>query len=1362
MVRQLSMKDGLLSPGVKSVYKDSKGFIWFAFSNGIARYDGYTFKTFDAFLDDSCAINPYKYCTCFFEDRNGDFWIGTLKNGFAKLDRATEKFTYFNEKNITVKNTGFNTVFSMLQDSEGDFWLGTGNNGLVKFDPVSVGFRGFLPDNHHDQPNSAHVYCMLEDKSGNLWLGTGHGIYRFDKIKEQLIKLETVPKIPDIYNKINCIEEDQNGNLWFGTDWGLFRYEPLTKKWNHYFTDIQETINNFSGNFVSDIMIMNTNSSCVLWISTGSDLLVYDYNTENISDVKYCLNDNKYRLSGIKTILNDNNNLLWLGGTGVTLIDPRPNPFSLTNMYSVSDPLVQIEASCFYEEENGRLWVGSKKDGLFLFDQEMKLIGNYLPTAFNSSNRDQVIRNCISTIYNDSEGNLWVGTAGEGLSVFNKNSKTFHTVNFETIKGRFEYVWVSDILEDSHGMMWFATQKGLFHTPTTWHKYHSINPVDHKVLANTSVSDLMEDSKGRLWVITYNKGVFCLKYNNNHKRYFHRYFHKFYNQGLFITKNARSILEDNEENIWLRSEKALFRYNERLDSIEYFEKFGNAVNYETYEFATDKNGNLWFISQKGLIRFKPKDNTGKNIKIFGQSDGLYLDNLVNTSFGNSRTGYLYIGGSGSYGTGFIRFKPDSIYPENKKKPAIVITGFKIRNENILLDSCITYKKHIKLKYYQNFITIEFATIDFRDPSMNQHAYLLEGFEEDWNNNGNIRTANYTGIPPGNYVFRVIGSNSDGYWNYDGSSIVITVMPPPWKTWWAYTLYILFVAGIIYIWRKYELKRLKLKQSFEIELIKSEKLKELDRIKSKFFANISHEFRTPLTLILGPIDKLYSRIIDKELKQDLAIMQRNARRLQHLINQLLSLSRLESGKMKLQLSKENIVFIIKGYVQAFESLAKQREIELEFQSEPDEIFLYFDREKMGTIIINLLSNAFRFTGKNGKIKVSIAILPEMGNERSVEITLSDNGQGISADDLPHIFDRFYKTDNLNHPDQEGTGIGLALAKELIELHHGTIAVKSRLGAGTEFSIRLSLSGSLFRSDEFYTHENNNSFPISGFDTVEQLTEKYDHAVKPKKITYSKKKADPILLIVEDNLDLLMFIKSQLSGDYNIYDAFNGLSGLEKAIDKIPDLIISDVMMPGMNGYELTKRLKNDPRTSHIPIILLTAKADKEDKLEGLEAGADDFLIKPFDIQELEIRVKNLIAQRKKLRAVYLQHIYSEEDIPLYRFPDEIIDPSDKKFIEKAVSVIEMHLADENFTVEAFGKDMALSRVQIYRKLNALTGMSATAFVRLVRLNYAARLLREGNVNVTQAAYQSGFNNLSWFAKCFQEQFGKKPSDFTIEK
>ena len=796
-----------------------------------------------------------------------------------------------------------------------------------------------------------------------------------------------------------------------------------------------------------------------------------------------------------------------------------------------------------------------------------------------------------------------------------------------------------------------------------------------------------------------------------------------------------------------------------------------------WKILNDDRGNYWLSTRKGISKFNTDTKQFQNYDVsYGlPENGFYMSNDCKT-----KNGEMYFGSPGAV----VRFHPDSI-KNNPFIPPIVITTIK------KFDQPVSFRKEINLSYNENFLSFEFIALSYISPERNQYAHRMEGLDKDWVYSGTRRFASYPNLDPGKYIFRVKGSNNDGVWNEAGTSIIIIISPPLWKTWWAYLTYGVLFIFALYGLRRYELNRLSFKNQVKTDEAVLKEREETDKIKSRFFANISHEFRTPLTLILGPAEKIISDTSD-DIKKDANIIKRNSRRLLQLINQLLDLSRLEAGKLKLEASKGNIVSFVKGVALSFESLSESKDITLKLQPEKEFIELYFDREKMMKILTNILSNAFKFTPEEGKITVSINIKPPFhppfdkggisphlpsftkGGKKggSVAIKIRDTGIGIASEEIPKLFDRFYQVDSSHTREYEGTGIGLALTKELVELHHGNIKVESekndpdKVGAGlpegqvnwTEFTLEFPLGREHLKNEEILAEEEIQTKAFLSPNEVgmknlyqESIDNKTDSSSKTPQNDIVINEEKTIILVVEDNYDMREYIKESLDVDYFIEEAVNGEQGVRKAEKIIPDLIISDMMMPKMDGNQLVKILKNDEKTSHIPIILLTAKAGHEDKLEGLEIGADDYLTKPFDIKELQVRIKNLISIRKKLQEKFSKTGYISKP------PEKRLNSIDERFMKKVMDVIEQHLSEEDFSIEEFGNEVGMSRSQIHRKLKALSGKSASVFLRSVRLAKAKKMMEEQKGNISEIAYLVGFSSPSYFTKCFKDEFGNSPSE-----
>jgi len=1371
----ITTKDGLSENRIYSILQDSRGFVWFGTNYGINCYNGYEISRFNR-SGDPQELSKSRV-NCLYEDLNGKIWIGTNTIGMYVYDPTLDQFIHYSHKPADSLSLSVNKILSFYQDKNGVIWIGTDGGGLNKYDAETGTFTAFRPVPEREDHKKNTVSSIIEDNEGTFWIGTYEGIYHFDRNQEKFIPFEKTLGIPDIYQQIFCMHQDTDGDIWIGTLKGLFKYVKKEKQLIRIISRGNSKNDDLKDDVIASIQESKIGRKRILWIATRKGLVRYD--VDNNRFIRFTIDpETTESISNnfINTLYLNDAGILWIGTawSGVNKTNTRGNPFQHVQLKSDDDELF-YSASSFFMDKKGYLWVGACAGGLFMFDPKMKKAGQYQYSSEKGFFIDAgtPFTNFVDFIYEDSDGFIWIGAGGWGPLIFDREREKFIYIDFALPEGCVRPERVQGILEDNSGTIWVGTDRGLFVKKKDEGKYDPLNIIDNDLLQRESILTVFEDSKGDLYFGILQGGVYCLQKTDSKNKIFRFFVNENADTSELANATVWEFYEDMAGTLWAASSRGLLVLNREKQKFEILNNAPYILNDEIYEVFGDKKGNLWFSSlTKGLIRYQPDR---QSFKVFNTQDGLPFDNIVYRYWYQSEDGRIFVGGWLGDGNGFFYFHPDSII-DNTNIPQIEITDFKVKNQAFSTDSSISAIKHIVLKYNQNFFSFQFAALDYTNPYKNQYAWYLKGFEDDWNYMGNRRFAKYTGMPPGNYIFRVKGSNNDGYWDEAGTSISITVLPPPWKTWWAYTMYGIFLIGLIYVWRKYDLKRQRLKQELEIEQIEAEKLKELDKTKSRFFANISHEFRTPLTLILGPLQKVFSNTSDEETKQYLNIMQRNARRLQTLINQLLNLSKLESGKMKLQVRKENIVALVRGYTQSFESLARQKKIDLVFQSDEDDIPLYVDKDKIEKILYNLLSNAFKFTGEEGRIVVSVGSSQSTGIERTesekttsgfrlptsdpigqwVEIKISDTGLGIPSDKLPHIFDRFYQVDDSYSKDGEGTGIGLALTKELVNLHYGTINVESHAGEGSVFTVFLPAGKQHLKQDE-----------IAGKPDMPEKREKLHERVPehefpdnfpdgeefPDTDEFDGKDDKPLVLIVDDNADLRTYMRECLTEDYYILEAMDGLEGFNKAVEKIPDLIVSDVMMPEMDGYELCRKLKTDERTSHIPVILLTARASSESRIEGLETGADDFITKPFDLQELLVRIKNLILQRNKLKERFRKEIEFSK-----LSGDSDVVSMDEQFIRKAKAIVEQNISEPDFTIEDFAGKMALSRVQLHRKLKALTGQSATQFIRTIRLNRAAELLLKKSATVSEIAYDVGFNTLPYFTKCFQEQFGVNPSEF----
>ena len=1393
--RHLTTEDGLPSNWIFHITQDSRGFFWMATRAGLCRYDGYGMKVYRHDPSDSTTIsNDYLKCNL-LEDSDGSLWVGT-KKGLNRFDPKTEKFTRYFHDPVDSTSISSDIINCIYQDRKGTIWIGTSYpGGLNKYIPETNSFKcyRFLPEITY-----SNTYLgMYEDRYGVFRVATKDGLLEFDRDAGIYTLIETHPKISNkIVNRFSKITEDLNGNLWYVGDW-IYKYdrdEKLLTLFEPLYRNKVILENTMYTDFEFDV----AGHLPVMWVVNHGKLYQYQFDTENIIYIPHDPDDlYSIMASGLHNLYMDGSGSLWVGGVnGISLMDPLSGQ---VNIHKEFMDEYQDGAMCFLEDYQGYLWIGTRNSGVMQFDRDMNLVNWHKSKSLDPSGGHFDGR--IWKIYEDSRRNLWIICNTDGLYFLDRTKNEISRCDLRYSRAEMfpkaDEHFLNDVLEDSHGTLWLAASPSLYRcipgtgSNTTFHLV-----TDPEDLYYHTITSILEDFEGGLWFSVFGKGLF---YQPEEYRGTNHYIF-FKHDGADINSLSNdwvwSVYEDDNHHLWMATNHGLNRFNRDKQSFErYYFKQEAGANF-IYDVVFDKLGNLWMTTESGLVRIPRSDlaNLGANdarIDIILPFKDIWTYNL-NTD----KTGNLYIGTKKGAQYGYFTIDPAGIR-DNTHIPPIVLTDFRIQNKPVILDSSITTVKRLELKHKENYFSFEFAALDFKNPEMNQYAFMLEGLDEDWIYSGNRRFANYTKVPPGKYIFRVKGSNNNGYWNEEGASILISISPPPWATWWAYTGYGLLLILLLYGLRRYDLKRQRLKQDLEMEHHEAEQLKELDTMKSRFFANISHEFRTPLTLILGPLEKLFIKHSDKESREEIRIAQKSAIRLQRLIDQLLTLSRLEAGKLKLQARQEDLVSLVNGYFQSFESLAKQRNIHLEFHSDQKKIPVYVDRDKLEKILYNLLSNAFKFTPEGGRISVMVGgqrsavsgrLIPADRRPPTADliagcaiISISDTGPGIAPEHLPHIFDRFYQADDFLIRDQEGTGIGLALAKELVELHHGEIRVESEVGKGTTFFVLLPLgSENLGEEGKRGRGEGEKigrleDWKIGGLDegkggmrnlkpgtqNSELKTQNSELKTQNSELRTqnSELRTDkPLLLIVEDNPDLLAYIKDYLEKDYRVAEALEGEEGLKEAMRIIPDLVISDVMMPKMDGFTLCRKLKTDERTSHIPVILLTARAAMEDKLEGLETGADDYIAKPFNPEELLARIKNLIRQRNVLREKFIHDFWKGARKPGLSISAAGLGRFDKAFLKKALDIAEDHLSDTGFNIAVFCKEMAMSRQQLHRKLRALMDQSPTEFVRTIRLKKAAELLAQKGGTVSEIAYDTGFNTLSYFTKCFKEQYGVNPSEF----
>jgi ligand-binding sensor domain-containing protein/signal transduction histidine kinase/DNA-binding response OmpR family regulator len=1357
-VSRLNIDDGLSQNQILCIYKDSKGFLWIGTQDGLNLYDGYKFKVFRHEPGNKNSLLDYAVNTV-CETDTGIFWIGT-RAGLSRYDMRSGKFIHYVKNPDSSNSLVDNYVWAVLKDSEGNLWIGT-RNGLSHFNPSTKIFTNYKHNSSTSNSISHNfVLSLAEDKNKNVWIGSRGGLDRYNLRHKKFFNYKLFPDKPnDIsLNGIMslCIK---NEILWIGSYSGMysvslkdFNEKRIIIKKHMLSGDIQQTVQSLKDEHkqhsIRSIFVADDNT---VWAGTyGAGLIRYQPDTEKIKFYKNSSSSESISEDYIVSVLEDEQGVLWIGtaGSGINKFNRTSERFQTLNIPDI-DGNKKAGISSLLEDRSGNLWVGTPSGNI------VKVKNQFTENAILSYyNTDKNLKTYLSpieirTFYEDKSGNIWVGTFGKGIYVIDPRTDKIKKIIYDRNNPKsIASDFIHCIFESADGNIWIGTGAGglnKFNPFDNSFTHFKHDPNNRKSISTNEVTAVCEDAQGFLWVGTSVGGL--NRFNRNTGEFDH-FIHDVDDKKSISGNRIICLYVDKKSNLWIGTfGGGLNRWIPEHNSFEYFSvKEGlpsNIINYIT----EDKSDNLWITTDKGLSVFNFESKSFRN---FDVNDGLQGNEFFHSSgYVSKVSDNIYIGGV----NGLNIFNPDE-FRTPPRLSNIVFTDFKLFNKSVnpgeesALKTNIMYADEVTLSHNQNFLTFEFASLDFNNPYKNQYAYKMDGFNKDWINSGNQNFATYTNLDPGEYIFRVKATNSEGYWNDKGISIKVILLPPWWRTWWAYIIYTIFIGSILYSLRQFEMKRVKLRNELQLKDFEAKKLHEVDQLKSHFFANISHEFRTPITLILGLLQKFEGKTSDKNDLEDYGIMRRNALRLLQLINQLLELSKIESGKAKLAASENDIVAFVKRIFSSFASYAEQKNIRLLFNNKnlneetAEKINLYFDKDKMEKIISNLVSNAVKYTPDGNEIEIKITTLKDF-----VIIKVINTGITISQADINYLFDRYYKVHRAERGMFEGTGIGLALVKELVELHQGTISATSDYDV-TEFTLRIPLGKEHLNEDEIVKNINEDEKTkkyetIGDFEIIKEIPAVVENL--------SIKNEKDIILIVEDHSDLRKYIRENLSDNYQVIEAPNGKEGLKKAIEVIPDLIISDVMMPEMDGYAFCKKIKSNEKTNHIPVILLTAKASTEDKLEGLELGADDYLIKPFNPEELKLRVRNLIKTREELRKKFTSEMVLK--------PAEVIVPSSQvQFMERIKSIIEANMENEKFGVDQLSNEAGMSRSQLHRKLKAIIDQSTTEFIRNFRLQRAAQLILQDAGSMSEIAYKVGFNSQAYFNKSFQELFGCSPSEY----
>ncbi|WP_188931451.1 two-component regulator propeller domain-containing protein [Puia dinghuensis] len=1310
----LGIEQGLSNNSVRCIYQDYKGFIWLGTDDGLNRYDGYGFKVFrNQFNDSQSLINNIAYAIN-SDDRN-DLWIGT-RQGLSVYDHSTCLFNpvYFVPLPGGARQKINNVVKDIKPDRAGNMLIGTEGLGLLicrkgSRMATAVPLSGKIPEGA-----KYGVQAIKVDARGRVWvLVQNIGLCRLDddKMCLQLVN----PSLPSSI----CLEADGD-HLYTGTYTGLYSYDIASNTYS-------EVRKAEGGRLIPGMVVSITRvKNGDLWIGTdGGGVVIFDERTKKASRLPAGDGSNMLSSGGVFAIFEDKDLRKWIGTIrgGVNVLDPQRNRFhTITHDPASPGSLSGNSIHAFFETPDSNIWIGTESTGLCRWNRKKNLY-----TRFGHNDRDpaSLSDNAVVSISTDKEKNIWIATHSSGIDRYNnRNGRFEHFKCINPVTGQ-ENSIVFALYADREGNLWASTlhQSNVAGALYRWNsragKFEAFDP---------GLSDLFtlnEDNDGTLWGGNLSGLVRIDKINKRHI---------FYHLGYSV----RTIYEDHYGNFWVGTEGGGLLLFDKMKGviIARFTTDNGLCNNDVLTLLEDAGGNLWMSTHHGLSKF---NITRSNFTNYYQSDGLQSNQFNFRAALRLRSGELIFGGI----KGFSLFDPSGIRPASDT-PSLVFTGLTIGNTP--LEKAPSYLtttdrgRKITIPYDRAVLTFDFTALEYTSPEKIAYSCYMEGWDRGWSPPGNSRTITYTSLKEGHYTFRVRCTNTEGAWNADEIAISIVVLPPWFRSWWAWLVYAIIACGIIYSFIRYRTRQTKMKYEIKIAHLEAERERAEHEKRLSLFTDLSHEFRTPLTLIINPVKQLLQSkgTPSPSQQEELGAVYRNARRILSLVDQLLLFRKAESGDDPLRPAIIDFGHLCREVYLCFVQQAKTKEMLYEFQEATTPLEILADREKVEIVLYNLLSNAFKFTPPGGKVLFRVE-----DADTEVKVEVADTGQGIPPEAGGRLFEKFYRAPNKGGRPESGFGIGLYLAKHFTEAHQGEISYTSEPGKGTTFTIRLPKGTPPLPQLPSLEAE-----PASGF--LEELAWEEPQAPNrlPGDTVWKSKKS---LLVVDDQPEMTNYIARLFEGNFTVYQAGSGKEGLAMARRHLPDIIIADIKMEEGSGIDLCKAIKTDPDTDHIPVILLTATSSTELRLEGVEGGADDYMTKPFENQLLIARVANLLKIRENLQ----KYFYGE--ITLTR-NNLSISAEYKDFLDKCIAIVEKHMDNEQFNVKMLLAEMGMSRSNLLRKIKTVSGLSINVFIRFIRLRKAAELFIHSNYNVNETAFRVGINDAKYFREQFSKVFGMNPSEY----
>ncbi|WP_291528061.1 hybrid sensor histidine kinase/response regulator transcription factor [Bacteroides sp. UBA939] len=1331
-----STNNELSSSLINYIFQDKKGFIWIATEYGLNKFDGLRFSNYKHISHDSTSIMN-NYVRTLFEDSRQNLLVGCI-DGLMKYE--PEKDTFRKIPLIRAGKQVFPHVTQMQELHNGEVWIATTGQGVFRLD--EEGKQAISVDAIMRQVNYNFQSNLYEDSHHNIWIGTeGQGVICFLPPTQE-VRVYRYPVINDNY--ISAITEDKYGNLFVGTQkQGLLRYDRER--------DLFVSVPYVGGKSLS-VYCLTLLDDRLLIGTDGQGLKTYNRMTGQMED--YSINSAPMDFSEgkIHAILEDRDKNLWLGlfQKGIALIPKQENPFEYYGYKSIYyNPIGQGCVMSIYQDSNQHLWVGTDNEGVFELDAEGKRLRHYQP-----GNSPHSVAGTIMCTYEDTDGDFWLGSYTRGLAKLNrKTGECEYPLPIDNEK-------IFSITEDRHKNLYIGTFGSGFYKYNLLTKElkHYESPKDEtgdltrNELVNDWVNYIFCDSEGLIWLGLY-KGVSCF---NPVTESFINYRNV---NSLIEDRVGYVIQEDHAGNIWAGTTDGLYCFNKKTEELKRFTMEDGLPNNVICGLCEDEQHNIWISTYMGICKYDVENSRFIN---YYAGDGLQGNEFSHGAFYKGRSGKIYFGGI----NGITCFSPASI-GSTLKNLQVWITEFYIFNEpvnkntrsgNPVVYTSVPDADLFRLTHKDKTFSIVFSTLQYYNPEQISYQYKIEELSNQWlSTEPGVNRVTYNNLPPGKYTFQVRALSHGNF--SDIRSVKIQIAPPWYEMWWAYCIYVflfgLLVLGIV----NYILSRMRHRR----EIMKREHAEQLNEAKLQFFINISHEIRTPMTLIINPLEKLMAENKGKEVQKTYLMIYRNAQRILRLINQLMDIRKLDKGQMFMKFRETDMVGFIDDVMLTFDYLSRKKKIHFTFEHAMPQLKVWIDMNNFDKVLMNIFSNAFKYTPEQGEITVRLSTGRDITRKDSLreyfEITVTDSGIGLDRNKIERIFERFYQIDNDVTKSNFGTGIGLHLSRSLVELHHGIILAENRKDApGSRFIIRVPLGSAHLRINELEDAEMAVTIPRAAYIKPEKTAfeEHFEHAeedVNTKKTGKAKSRAH--ILIVEDEEEILSYLKEELEEEYRIMTCGNGKEAYDTILAGAPDLVISDIMMPEMDGLSLCRKIKQNTNVNHVPVILLTAKSKPEDTMEGMATGADAYMVKPFNTELLKSTIANLIANRKLLKSKFSGAQQQEDKVRKLsmKTPDEVL-------MDKIMKVINENLSNPDLNVEMLGANVGLSRVHVYRKLKELTNLSARDFIRNIRLQQAAILLKEKIYTISDVAYATGYTNLSHFSSSFKEVHGMSPKDYML--